>query len=181
MNIAIDMMGGDFAPAEALKGIQLYLAEDASPVKLILIGDEQLIKQQPGFDQVSAGHYTIVHASQVIEMHEHPTKALKEKKHSSIAMGFGLLSHNKAHAFISAGNTGAMMVGSLFTIKAIEGVLRPTIGAYMPREAGELGLLLAVALNADCKPENLSQFAVLASLLPAHTLEFINPRVAFII
>ncbi|MEJ7673654.1 MAG: hypothetical protein WKF59_13360 [Chitinophagaceae bacterium] len=84
---------------------------------------------------------------------------------------------DKADAFISAGNTGAMMVGALYSIKAIEGVLRPTIGAYLPREDGKLGLLVDVGLNADCKPENLSQFALLGSLFAKHILNFENPRV----
>jgi glycerol-3-phosphate acyltransferase PlsX len=122
----------------------------------------------------------VIHASQVIEMHEHPTKALKEKQQSSIAIGFHLLATGKADAFISAGNTGAMMVGALFSIKAIEGVLRPTIGAYMPREDGKLGLLVDVGLNADCKPENLSQFALLGALFSKHILGFDDPRVALI-
>ena len=84
--------------------------------------------------------FTIVHAPQVIDMHEHPTKALKEKQQSSIAVGFHLLAMGKIDAFISAGNTGAMMVGALFSIKASPGIQRPTIGAYMPRENGKLGL-----------------------------------------
>ena len=127
-----------------------------------------------------AGKYSIVHTTQVIEMNEHPTKALKEKKDSSIAIGFYLLATGKIDAFISAGNTGAMMVGSLFSIKAIEGVLRPTIGAYMPREDGSLGLLVDVGLNADCKPENLNQFAVLGALYAKHILNFENPRVGLV-
>ncbi len=77
----------------------------------------------------------------MIEMHEHPTKALREKQQSSIAIGFHLLATGKIDAFISAGNTGAMMVGALFSIKALEGVSRPTIGAYMPRENGKLGFI----------------------------------------
>src|SRR5206468_11351182 len=79
-----------------------------------------------------------------------------------------------------AGNTGAMMVGSLFTIKAIEGVLRPTIGAYMPREDGRLGLLVDVGLNGDCKPENLLQFSILGSLFSKEILNFNNPRVGLV-
>ena len=106
----------------------------------------------------------IVHAEQVIEMHEHPTKALKEKKQSSIAIGFHLLASGKTDAFISAGNTGAMLVGALFSIKAIEGVLRPTISSIIPKENGGTGLLLDVGLNADCKPEQLNQFAVMGSV-----------------
>jgi fatty acid/phospholipid synthesis protein PlsX len=180
MNIAIDMMGGDFAPAEAVNGIELYLASDKFPGKLVLIGDEPVIKELLRDRKIASESVSIIHASQVIEMHEHPTKALKEKKHSSIALGFHLLSHGEADAFISAGNTGAMMVGALFTIKAIEGILRPTIGAYMPREDGKLGLLVDVGLNGDCKPENLSQFAILGSLFAHEILNFDNPRVGLV-
>jgi len=122
----------------------------------------------------------IVHAEQVIEMHEHPTKALKEKQQSSIAIGFHLLASGKVDAFISAGNTGAMMVGALFSIKAIEGVSRPTIGAYIPRENGSLGLLLDAGINADCKPENLNQFAILGSLFAEHILGVEKPKVGLI-
>ncbi len=116
----------------------------------------------------------------MIGMNEHPTKALKEKPQSSISIGFKQLVSKKADAFISAGNTGAMMVGSLFTVKAVEGVFRPTIGAYIPRENGKLGLMLDVGLNADCKPENLLQFAILGSLYAKHVLNYTNPRVGLI-
>ena len=180
MKIALDMMGGDFAPLEAIKGIEVYLQNKNPDTSLLLIGDEPAIKQLLDRHNIPADDLSIIHASQVIEMHEHPTKALKDKKHSSIAIGFHLLSNDKADAFISAGNTGAMMVGALFSIKAIEGVLRPTIGAYLPREDGELGLLVDVGLNADCKPENLSQFALLGSLFAKHILNFDNPRVGLI-
>lgn len=181
ITIALDMMGGDFAPLEAVKGALLFLQEkNQQPVHLILIGDEAAIKSQPGFEQLPQNNYSIVHAPQVIEMHEHPTKALKEKQQSSIAVGFQLLATGKADAFISAGNTGAMMVGALFSIKTIEGVLRPTIGAYMPRENGQLGLLLDVGLNADCKPENLNQFAILGSLYAEHILKIDNPKTALL-
>ena len=180
MNIALDMMGGDFAPVEAIKGIELYLQNNSSLEKLLLIGDEQAIKELLDHHNISTDGISIIHASQVIEMHEHPTKALKEKQQSSIAIGFYLLATGKADAFISAGNTGAMMVGSLFSIKAIEGVLRPTIGAFLPREDGRLGLLVDVGLNAECKPENLLQFAVLGSLFAQHILNYDSPRIGLI-
>jgi glycerol-3-phosphate acyltransferase PlsX len=180
MNIALDMMGGDFAPLEAVKGISLYLKGNPSPEKLLLIGDGLLIKTQLVTHNIPDNNLSTIHASQVIEMHEHPTKALKEKQQSSIAVGFKLLAEGKADAFISAGNTGAMMVGALFSIKSIEGVLRPTIGAFLPRENGQLGLLLDVGLNADCKPENLLQFAVLGSLFTKHILNYENPRVGLV-
>ena len=150
------------------------------PAVWTLIGDEEKIKEHLSTYPIPAGKYTVVHAAQVIEMNEHPTKALKEKQQSSIAIGFHLLASGKTDAFISAGNTGAMMVGALFSIKAIEGVLRPTIGAYMPREDGTLGLLVDVGLNADCKPENLNQFATLGSLFAKHILNFENPKVGLV-
>jgi len=181
IKIGLDMMGGDFAPLEAVKGISLFLNEEVREnIQLILIGNEDLIKKHLDSHPVPANNYSIVHAPEVIEMHEHPTKALKEKKQSSIAVGFQLLATGKTDAFISAGNTGAMMVGALFSIKAIEGVLRPTIGAYLPREDGSLGLMVDVGLNADCKPENLNQFAVLGSLFAEHILKIKKPRVGLI-
>ncbi|HUS03856.1 MAG TPA: phosphate acyltransferase PlsX [Chitinophagaceae bacterium] len=180
MKIALDMMGGDFAPLETIKGVEVYLQDKNPDTTLLLIGDEPAIKELLDRHNISTDNVQVIHASQVIEMHEHPTKALKEKKHSSIAIGFHLLATDKADAFISAGNTGAMMVGALFSIKAIEGVLRPTIGAYMPREDGKLGLLVDVGLNADCKPENLNQFALLGSLFSKHILGFDDPKVGLV-
>lgn len=174
-------MGGDFAPLEAVKGAADFIASTTNTaIHLTLIGDETKIREHLADHPIAAGRYSIVHAAQVIGMHEHPTKALKEKQQSSIAIGFHLLATGKTDAFISAGNTGAMMVGSLFSIKAIEGVLRPTIGAYMPREDGSLGLLVDVGLNADCKPENLNQFAILGSLFAKHILNFENPKVGLV-
>ena len=182
MNIGLDMMGGDYAPLEAIKGIALYLSETdiTASIKLTLIGRQDEINDLLKSHHISTGAITVVHAAQEIEMHEHPTKALKEKQQSSIAIGFYLLASGKIDAFISAGNTGAMMVGALFSIKALEGVSRPTIGAYMPRENGTLGLLVDAGINSDCKPENLNQFAILGSLFAEHILGIENPRVGLI-
>jgi glycerol-3-phosphate acyltransferase PlsX len=180
ITIGLDMMGGDFAPLEAVKGASAFMAYNKEDVHLVLIGDEEKLKLYLDGNSMNPSTYNIVHAPQVIEMHEHPTKALKEKQQSSIAVGFQLLATNKIDAFISAGNTGAMMVGALFSIKAIEGVLRPTIGAYMPRENGTLGLLVDVGLNADCKPENLNQFAVLGSLFSEYILKVEKPKVGLV-
>lgn len=179
MTICIDMMGGDFAPLEAVKGIPLYLNQTEAPA-LLLAGDEAQINpllKQYGID---TSRVSVIHAPQVIGMHEHPARALKEKKQSSIAVGFHLLASGKADAFISAGNTGAMLVGALFSIKTIEGVLRPTISTVIPKENGGTGLLLDVGLNADCKPEQLNQFAILGSLYAKHILGYDSPRVALL-
>jgi phosphate acyltransferase len=180
MNIALDMMGGDYAPLQAVKGVAEYLATNPTDIHLTLIGNQPQIEECILTNPLPTGMYTIVHAQQVIEMNEHPTKALKEKQQSSIALGFNLLATAKTDAFISAGNTGAMMVGALFSIKTIPGVLRPTIGAYIPREDGKLGLLVDVGLNADSKPENLNQFALLGSLFSKYILGFDNPQVGLV-
>ena len=178
MKIGIDMMGGDYAPKEAAESIQHYLAEGTA--HLVLIGNENEINPLLVANNLTPDSFTVVHASQVIGMHEHPTKALKEKQESSIAIGFQLLAAGKIDAFVSAGNTGAMMVGALYALKPIEGVLRPTISTIIPKENGGTGLLLDVGLNSDCKPEHLNQFGVMGSVYAQHILGIENPRVALL-
>lgn len=180
MNIGLDMMGGDFAPQEAVKGVLQYLQEARTPVLLSLIGDKAVFEPLLAEHNIPADRVKLIHASQVIGMHEHPTKALKEKQESSIAIGFHLLAGGKTDAFISAGNTGAMLVGALFSIKALPGVLRPTISTIIPKEGGATGLLLDVGLNADCKPEQLNQFAIMGSVYAQLILGIENPRVGLI-
>lgn len=174
------MMGGDLAPLEAVKGILEYLNEQENPVILYLIGDQFQIEQLVAEYKIPAEKIKIIHAEQVIDMHEHPTKALKEKQQSSIAIGFHLLASGTTDAFISAGNTGAMLVGASFIVKAIEGVIRPTISALIPKENGGTSLLLDVGLNADCKPEQLNQFAIMGSVYARQILGIENPRVGLI-
>lgn len=180
MTICLDMMGGDFAPLEAVKGIRDYLTEADNPALLFLVGDEAQINPLLQQHQIPADKVRVFHASQVIEYNESPTKALKEKQQSSIAIGFHLLASGKAGAFISAGNTGAMLVGAMYSIKPIEGVQRPTISTIIPKDNGTTGLLLDVGLNADCKPEHLNQFALLGSLYAQHILGIEQPRVALL-
>jgi glycerol-3-phosphate acyltransferase PlsX len=176
MNIGLDMMGGDFAPLEAVKGLQLFLNQQSSHSTTIhCIGNNEQV--EPLLKEYGIANVQLVHAEEVIGYHEHPTKALKEKQKSSIAIGFYLLATGKIDAFISAGNTGAMLVGAMFSIKAIEGVLRPTIATIIPKTNGATGLLLDVGLNADCKPENLNQFAILGSLYAKHILDIANPKI----
>lgn len=180
MNIGLDMMGGDFAPLEALKGVAEYFKNAPAEARLSLIGDKNELNLLIADYDLPASQITVVHASQTIGMQEHPTKALKEKPASSIAIGFQLLATGKIDAFISAGNTGAMLVGTLFSIKALEGVLRPSISTIIPKENGETGLLLDVGLNADCKPEQLNQFAIMGSVYAQLMLGIKNPHVGLI-
>ncbi len=180
MNIGIDMMGGDFAPSEAVKGLKTYLSTSNSPATLICIGEKKHINKLLAEQNLNSSKIVVVHASDVIEMHEHPTKALKEKQQSSIAIGFQLLATGKTDAFISAGNTGAMLVGAMYSIKPIPGVLRPAISTIIPKVNGGIGILLDVGLNADCKPEHLNQFAVLGSLYACNIFSIQYPRVGLL-
>lgn len=182
MKIGIDIMGGDFAPREAVAGVKQFL--DSNPkdtdTEVVLIGDEEQFASLLTCFPMESGSYSFVHAPETIGMHEHPTKALKGKPHSSINIGYQLLVKKEIDAFISAGNTGAMMVGALYSVKTIEGIQRPTISTVLPHLDGSYGLLLDVGINADCKPENLLQFAILGSLYSKHIMNVENPRVALL-
>jgi glycerol-3-phosphate acyltransferase PlsX len=180
MNIGVDMMGGDYAPVEAVKGLQLYLSSHTNPSHIKLVGEQSVLQTLIKEHAIPRDNIDIVHAEQTIGMHEHPTKALKEKKQSSIAIGFQLLASGGLDAFISAGNTGAMLVGALFSIKPLEGVLRPTISTIIPKANGKTSLLLDVGLNADCKPEQLNQFAIMGSVYARLILDIQNPQVGLI-
>jgi glycerol-3-phosphate acyltransferase PlsX len=157
-----------------------YLEKSGETANIYCIGDEALLKPLLAEHRLTTPNIITIHASQVIGMHEHPTKALKEKTHSSIAVGFHLLSTDKIDAFMSAGNTGAMLVGSVYATKPIPGILRPTISTVIPKLSGGTGLLLDVGLNADCKPENLNQFAVLGSVYAENILGISNPGVGLL-
>jgi glycerol-3-phosphate acyltransferase PlsX len=181
MKIGLDIMGGDYAPLEAIKGVQQFFEKETdSNVHLLLIGNPDAAAPYLHALSPYKDRFTFIDAPEVIEMHEHPTKALKEKQRSSIAVGFGLLQMQKADAFISAGNTGAMMVGAMYSVKAMEGVLRPTIASPLPRQDGKYNLLLDVGLNADCKPENMMQFAYFGDIYARTVMGLENPRIGLL-
>lgn len=180
MIIALDAMGGDFAPEAVLKGAVLAQAVLPRDYRLLLVGDSEVIRKGLEESGASPDDFDIRHAPTVIEMGEHPAKAFPQKPDSSIAVGFGLLQSGEAHAFCSAGNTGAMMVGSMFTIKALPGILRPAIMGYLPKEDGSLGVLVDIGANADCKPEQLNQFAELGRIYAECILDISNPKVGLL-
>lgn len=180
MKIGIDAMGGDFAPLECIKGALRASAELGSDVHLVLFGDDAtlraLIVQEGGSDN----QFTIVHTPEVIGMAESPTKALTQKPHSSISVGFNYLKKGKIDAFASAGNTGAMLVGAMYSVKTIKGVIRPAISTLLPHSDARLGFLLDIGANADCKPEMLLQFGIMGSLYAKHIYKVEDPKVALL-
>jgi glycerol-3-phosphate acyltransferase PlsX len=180
MKIGLDIMGGDFAPkATVLGAIAAYKVLSADQ-KLVLIGDKEQAVSILQENNFSPDHFDFVHTTEVIGMGEHPTKAIVQKPGSSIAVGFKLLKEEGIDAFSSAGNSGAMLVGAMFSVKAIHGILRPAITSFVPKLDGGLGILIDVGANADCKPEYLVQFGVLGSLFAEHIYGINNPRVALI-
>lgn len=179
MRIGIDIMGGDFAPQTTTEGA--ILAQKELPnVELVLIGDETKILpilEEKGADK---SKFSIVHTTDVIGMGEHPIKAFKMKPKSSIGLGFHLLATGDIQGFAGAGNTGAMMIGSMYSVKATPGIIRPCITSILPKENGGVNLILDVGVNADCKPDVLYQFGIVGSVYAQSVLGIENPRVGLL-
>lgn len=172
-------MGGDFAPLEAVKGC-IAVRKQYPDIYPVLFGRKADIVECFSKLGVSDSYFEIVDAPEVIEMGEHATKAIAHKKGSSINIAYKHLVDKNIEALIGAGNTGAMLVGALFSVKAIDGVQRPTITSILPKLAGGFGVLLDVGANADCKPEVLNQFAILGSLYAQYVYGISNPKVALL-
>jgi glycerol-3-phosphate acyltransferase PlsX len=178
MKIGLDIMGGDYAPkANVLGAIAAH--QILSPGEhLVLVGDTQQIKPLLCEQGFNPDHFEFVHTDEVIGMGEHPTRAIAQKPNSSIAVGFDLLKKGKIDSFASAGNSGAMLVGAVFSVKTVSNILRPCLTSIVPKLDGGIGIMLDVGANADCKPDFLLQFGILGSLY-AETLMHINkPKVA---
>lgn len=177
MKIALDVVGGDHAPESTIEGVKLALPELADQVSVVLIGPEDLINNKLQQSGINTTRVEISHASEVIEMGEHPTKALSQKPQASIPVGYRLLKTGAVDAFCSAGNTGAMHVGAMFSIKTITGIIRPGIAGFAPKESGGLGVIMDVGANADCKPDVLLQFGEIGSIYAKHVLNIQRPKV----
>ena len=179
MRLGLDAMGGDFAPLEAVKGALLY-KHSFPEHQIILFGDQPLISQIFNDLNEDLAKVEIVHCPEKIEMHEHAARAVSTKKMSSINVGTTYLKNGAIDCFLGSGNTGAMLVSSIFILKPIEGIDRPTITSILPRPDGKNGLILDVGANADCKPESLRQFAVLGSVFAKKITGIDNPRIALL-
>lgn len=173
-------MGGDFAPEVAVEGAVAALQKIGSDSRIVLFGDKARIEELLAKHNCPATNFDIVATTQLIEMGDHPAKAFQQKHNSSITVGFGYLAKGLIHGFASAGSTGAMMVGSMFAVKPIEGVIRPTISTVVPNIKGEPLMLLDVGLNVDCKPEVLCQYGLIGSIFAESALGIKNPRVALL-
>ena len=180
MRIGIDIMGGDFAPASIIEGVLLAQKEQKDNTELVLFGDKKKIENLLSIHNTEKNNFKIVHCKETITMEENAIKGFKNKPNSSITKGFEALKNNQIDGFASAGNTGAMFVGAYYSVKAIEGVLRPTICSVLPKINGGKTLLLDVGANADCKADVLYQFGLLGSLYAKYVFGIKNPNVSLL-
>ena len=175
MNIVMDAFGGDNAPLEVIKG-----AVDARRdfgVDITLVGDEKKIKDCAAKNSIDISALKIRHADTVIEICEEPTEVIKGKKDCSMAVGMQMLADGEGDAFVSAGSTGALVVGATFIVKRLKGIKRPALATILPT-AGKPTMLLDSGANADCRPEMLVQFGIMGSAYMNKILGVDKPRVA---
>lgn len=177
MRIVLDAMGGDFAPQETVKGA-IEAAKELA-IEVILVGCEEILKKEIAKYKTDDLPITIVNAEEVIEMGEHPASAIRKKKKSSIVVGTKLVKDGEGAAFVSAGNTGAAMAASLFGYGRLKNIDRPAIGSVMPTLKG-VSLLVDAGANADCKPINLLQFAIMGQIYAERILGIEKPKVGLL-
>lgn len=180
MRIGLDISGGDYAPKATIDGALLAREVLSNDVTIVLLGDEEIIRSEFANRGKVLDGFEVVHAPEVITYHDHPTRAIPKKPNSSIAIGFDLLAKAKLDVFASTGNTGAMLVGAMYKLNTVPGIIRPCITSTLPAMDGSQAILLDVGSNADCKADVLYQFAVLGALYSQHVHGVENPRVALL-
>jgi phosphate acyltransferase len=180
MKIGLDVFGGDFAPKATLHGALMALKELPPTDKIVLIGDREIILSFLKEEKVDPDKFIIADAPDIIGMDESPTKALINKPESSIAVGFRMLKHKEIQAFASAGSSGAMLVGSIYSVNTIQGIIRPSTPAYIPKENGGHCILIDVGTNPDSKPDVMYQFGLLGAIFAESVFHVKNPRVGLL-
>jgi len=174
VKIAVDAMGGDFAPEMAVKGA--ILAARAHNINTILVGDEPQVREELEKNEGLELPIEVYHASEIIEMGEKPYHLIRKKKKSSLRLAFELVKENEAQAILSAGNSGAVVYGALFIFKRLKNISRPGIATIMPSLSGTV-MVIDAGANTICKPQNLVQFALMGSVYFKHVFGLLDPRV----
>lgn len=178
VNVAVDAMGGDNAPREVIKGAVEAINEDKR-VRVFLLGDEERIKEELSKYTYDTEQAEIIATTEVIEMAEPPVNAIRKKKDSSIVRGMGLVKEGACDAFVSAGSTGAVLVGGQILVGRIKGVERPPLAPLIPTKRGA-SLLIDCGANVDARPSNLVQFAKMGSVYMEHVVGVKNPKVGIV-
>lgn len=177
VRVALDAMGGDYAPFEIVRGA--VEASKSYGVEILLVGPQDILHQELSKYNLKGTSIQVIHATETIEMSESPMVALRKKKDASIVVANNLVAEGRADAVVGAGSTGAAMASSLFRLGRIEGIDRPAIAAVLPTAKGWVVLLDAGA-NAECKPQHLLQFGLMGSIYAQAVLRLDNPRVGLI-
>ena len=177
MNIIVDAFGGDNAPLEVIKGAAQAVADFG--IEITLTGNEKIIKETAEKNGISLDKISIIHTESVIDIHEEPTEIVKSRKDCSMAVGLQALADDKGDAFVSAGSTGALVVGSTFIAKRLKGVKRPALAPILPTANGHL-ILMDGGANVDCRPEMLMQFGIMGSCYMEKVLGVKSPKVGLI-
>lgn len=173
-------MGGDHAPEKTITGVATALNELNQSSELVLFGNREIIEKTCEDQHVDASQFTIIHTPEQIDMNDHPAKAFQEKPESSIVQGFRMLKSGEIDGFASAGNTGAMLVGSMTVIQTIPGLERPAISSPLPRLDGNDGLLLDVGIYPDAKPEHLYQYGLLGAIYAREVSHKAKPSIGLL-
>ena len=178
MKIAVDAFGGDNAPLSVIRG-----AHDAAReygVNIILTGDKDIIEKCAADNKIDLAGIEIRHTDSVFDMHDKPTDILKSKRGTSLGLAMDLVANGEADAFVSAGSTGAIMAGATFIVKRIKGIERPAIGTVIPTMTDRKLLLMDAGANAECRPEMLRQFGIMASLYLENVEGIKNPEIGLL-
>lgn len=176
--VVLDAMGGDNAPAEPVKGA-VDAVNGRSDIKVLLIGQEDVVRAELSKYTYPEEQIEVVHAEEVIETAEPPVEAIRKKKQSSIVLGMNMVKQKEADAFVSAGSSGAILVGGQVIVGRIKGIERPPLAPLIPTEKG-VSLLIDCGANVDARPSHLVQFAKMGSIYMEHVVGIKKPRVAIV-
>lgn len=178
IRVAVDAMGGDYAPVEMVKGAVDAVAK-TDQIEIALVGKEDVVRRELEKYSYPKDQIRVVHASEVIETEEPPVNAIRKKKDSSIVVGMNMVKKQEADAFVSAGSSGAILVGGQVIVGRIKGVERPPLAPLIPTEKG-VSLLIDCGANVDARPSHLVQFARMGSIYMEHVIGIKKPRVAIV-
>ena len=179
MKILVDAMGGDNAPLCVLQGVSQAAAEFGDGMELVLLGEEKAIRDCAKENKIDLAPFEILNCTETIDMHDDPVKAVRHKKDSSLVKGLTMLKNGEADAFVSAGSTGALHVGTSLIVRTVKGVKRPALATCMPGKKQPF-LLLDCGANAECRAEMLNAFGTMGSVYMNKVMGRKDPAVALV-